>query len=154
MPPFVDVLDWVLVVLLLVVLVDEPVTEAPPLDVPLLVVRPVEPPPVGGVVPLEAAPVFELEFELDPVVEPAPVFDDEEFVETLVLPVFECTAGTAVLVGGTVKAGAPLASLLPRPPPPQAESATPASRAAPPARTARRRGLCTGRRMCFTVEAG
>ncbi len=149
MPPLVEVLAGVDVVLLLVlVLVNEPVTAAPPFELPLLVLRLVEPPPVGVVVPLELPPVFEL--ELDPVFELELVFDDEELVELPVEPVLLCDVGVAKLVVGTVSSGAPLASLLPSPLPPQAASASPASRAAPPARTGRRRVVCTRCCMAFT----
>ena len=134
MPPLVDVLAGVVVVSL-EVLVEPPLTEAPPPEV-VLVLNPAEPPPVGVVVALEPPPAF----ELAPVFEAEPVFDD---VELFAPPVelLEGVAGVAALVVGIVSVGAPLVSWLPRPLPPHAASEIAANRAAPPASTAWRRPL-------------
>jgi hypothetical protein len=120
----------------------------PPVVVPAVVVvvpSPEEPPPAGVVVPLlefVPAPVV-LEPEFEPEVELAPEVVDVE-VPDPVLVVIVWVSGVAVLVGGTVKDGAPVVSVVPAPLPPQAASASAAITAAPPARMARGRRLRTG----------
>ena len=150
MPPLVEVLAGVVVVLLVVsVFVDAPVTEAPPFEVPLSVPSPVEPPPLGVVAPLELELAGVLEVEFDPVdVFELLLDDDDELFDPEEDAV---VAGDAALVVGIVSCGAPFVSLLPRPLPPHAARASPASRAAAPAATERKRRLHTRRRIVSQV---
>jgi hypothetical protein len=127
------------------------VVPAAPL-LPVVLLRPDEPPPAGVVAllsepELEFAPLLALEFE-PPEVELAPVFADEVPFDPLVV-VTVCVAGAAALVVGTVSVGAPVVSSLPTPLPPQAASATATTAAAPPAMTARGKRLRVGSCMCL-----
>jgi hypothetical protein len=132
------------------------VVVAPAAPVLLVVLRPAEPPPVGVVAPLlepafEVAPLLALEFE-PPEVELAPASVVEVPLDALVV-VTVWVVGAAALVVGTVSAGAPVVSLLPRPLPPQAASATATAIAAPPAMVTREKRLRVGSCICLSGNA-
>jgi hypothetical protein len=102
--------------------------------------RPDEPPPAGVVFPLlelELPPPVEPEFEPPDVTTPPDVVELELFDAVLVDEVV-CVETAAVLVGGTVKVGAPVVSVVPLPLPPQAASTSAATTAAPLATMARK----------------